>query len=68
MFIVTYQELDQRNDYWQEGAYLFNSKEEAVEFMADCHEMMDRFRDIRLWDAKEIKYKAEVKATITLEE
>lgn len=68
MYIVTFQELELRSSLWLEGAHLFESEEDAVDFTAFTCEMPDRYRDIRLWDASEIEYRAEIKATITLKD
>lgn len=68
MYIITYRELDYRSSAWFGRANLFGSKETAVKFMAYAHETPDTYRDIRLWDASEIEYRAEMKATIILEE
>lgn len=68
MYIVTFRELELNSSLWLEGAHLFKSKEDAVEFMAFTHELPDRYRDIRLWDASEIEYRAEIKATIILKD
>ena len=67
MYIVTYEELDQKTGEWVDNSRMATHKEMAIDFMKFMYES-GMVRDIQLWDAKEIKHRCTVKATIKFDE
>ena len=69
MYIVTLEELHSSDNSWHATHRIFTSKDKTKDFlemMIDCL-LIERVRNVQIWDAEELSYETDVKVDICWE-